>query len=139
MALLQKKRLFLTGTILLLVYFIYEGLNNLYYSEQNALLIDRKISNFEAHLQNNFPSIAIPIRQYLPLQYTKSPQDAAPLSKLLVIVYGLAMLGFSGFFILFDDKKQRSYYAQWLILLQLLDAFFVHWPFFEDREMDMYS
>ncbi len=88
----------------------------------------------------NYPGLGCDFRYYLPGLKNTEGVGASSFSKLVIFTYGLAVLGLgSASFYFFDDKDKRAFTLQLLIILQLVDAFFIHLPFIEEKTLDTYS
>ena len=135
----KRKNLFTAGLILITLYFIFEGLSNIVGFQDGALAFDRKLYNMEAHFINNYPSISFQFRSYLPLQTLRGEPSSTDLSKLVIILYGAAILVLGCLSFFYEDRKMRSLFVQLLFLLQIFDAMVLHQPLVEDRHLDTFG
>ncbi len=135
----QRKTIFNAGLVIVTMFFIYSGLDRILNNSDHAMSLDRKLYNVESYCLQNYPSLPCEFRSYLPFQ--GSPDDnSSLLSKIIVFLYGAAILVFgSASFFFFDDKDQRAYFLQLLIITQFIDAFLLHFPFVEEKTLDTYS
>ena len=61
------------------------------------------------------------------------------ISKLTLLLFGVACIVIGSLSFFFEDKQRRAMYLQYLILLQIIQAFFLHMPFVEPPETERYS
>ena len=101
----------------------------------------------EAYSVNSNLGFLFSFVKYLPLRVPWGFDEANELthhnstilSKLLLLLFGLACIGFGSLTIFFQDKERRASLLQYLILLQLIEAFFLHTPLVETTDTDRYS
>ena len=81
--------------------------------------MDNKIYNMEACLQNN---------GYLLFYFSSF---FSRLTKLMILLFGLANLVCGILILFFEEKRKRNMFLQVLFLLQMLNAWVLHFPFVE--------
>ena len=65
--------------------------------------------------------------------------NATIFSKLLLIAFGLGCISLGALSFFFDDRQKRAKYLQYLILLQVVEAFFLRVPWVESKDAIDYS
>ena len=137
--LFPKKKMFNAGLIMLTLYFIFYGLNNIMNFTERSAALDRKIYNLDVYF-NNYYSLSF--SDYLPFYkgYNDSnDNEPTPLAKMVTFLYGVATLALGCMMYFFEEKRMRSLAVQLLIILQLFNAFIIRTPFVEERTFESYS
>ncbi len=101
----------------------------------------------EVFSQNSNLGFLFSLVKYLPLRtpwgYDENDlstyTNSTIISKLTLLIYGVACIVIGSLSFFFDDKNKRATYLQYLILLQVIEAFFLHMPFVEPPETERYS
>lgn len=65
--------------------------------------------------------------------------NATIFSKLLLHAFGFGCIALGALSFFFEDREKRVKYLQYLILLQLVDAFFLRVPWVESKDAIDYS
>ena len=65
--------------------------------------------------------------------------NATIFSKLLLLAFGFGCICFGGLSFFFENREKRVKYLQYMILLQLVDAFFLRVPWVESKDAIDYS
>ena len=124
------------GIFLLSVYFIFNGLNHIFNCDSKGLAIDAKISNTESYL--TMRDINFKLSNLIPGFQNQDNQAATYFSSIFSVIFGLVSISLGALFAFFDDRDKRDKFAQYLILLQIFDAFVLHFPFIEQPGMNTY-
>ena len=107
---------------LIALFFIFEGITSITDSQKKTQF-EVKVYNLETYLLN---------KGFLLFSFEKFLQN---FSSYIMILYGLLLFLLAVGFVFFEDKKKRTKIIQYLILLQVYDAFVMHNPFVENYEM----
>jgi hypothetical protein len=105
---------------LLALYFIFEGLNNLFDNWRRADSFDTKLYNLESNLYN---------RGMLLFHFYRSLH---PLTSTFLYLYGLAILLAGSAVAFFDEMNIRNAVLKFLIVAEVFEALIVHNPFIEN-------
>ena len=101
----------------------------------------------EVFSQNSNLGLLFSFVKYLPLRapwgYDENDletySNSTIISKLTLLLFGVACIVIGSLSFFFEDKQRRAMYLQYLILLQIIQAFFLHMPFVEPPETERYS
>ena len=107
---------------LLALYFIFEGLNNLFDNYRRAESFDNKLYNLQAYLYN---------RQLLIFEFYEKMRS---LTNTFLLIYGLAILIGGSAIAFFDEKHIRNNVLKLLIAAEIFESLIIHNPFIENQE-----
>ena len=131
--------IFNTGILLITIYFIFNGLSNIFNNDKHATALDMKLMNTESYLTLKYPTKNMQFTKLLPFYATEYNNEPSPFSRTISTLFGLTSLTLGALLFFFEDRDQRKNLAQYLILLCLFDVFVLHVPFVEDKGMNNYS
>ncbi|CDW79951.1 px domain containing protein [Stylonychia lemnae] len=120
---INYRKLYQGSLYLLSLYFIYEGLQNIFDNDIRTSRLNLKIYNTESYIYNNFS------RSF------KFYEASLAFTNILLFLYGFLMLVSGCATAFFDDLETRDYFLRILIGLQIVEAFIIHNPFIETSEM----
>ena len=117
----SKKSLENSGLILLVVYFIFDGLQKIIDNKSEGNVFSIKISNLEVYLSNSglllFPFANL---------FTSIP-------RIWIMLYGLIEFLAAVGLIFFEERTKRVKFITLIVIFTVLDALVLHNPFIEHR------
>jgi hypothetical protein len=115
----SKKSLENSGLILLVVYFIFDGLQKLMDNKTEGDFFARKIENLQVYLFNNG------------LLLFNFASVFTTYARLWIVIYGLIEFVAAVGLIFFDEREKRVKFLTLITVFTILDAFVLHNPFIE--------
>eukprot|EP00347_Sterkiella_histriomuscorum_P004916 403358589 len=120
--LVGKRQVQQVSIYLLSLYFIFEGLNNLFDNYRRSEQLDVKLYNLEGKLYN---------KGMLLFSFYDSMR---PIINTFLFIYGLGILIAGSGVAFFDEKPIRDSILKLLIVVEVFEALIIHNPFTENVE-----
>ena len=115
----SKKSLENTGLILLVVYFIFDGLQKLIDNKTEGEYFSAKIVNIEVYLYNSG------------LLLFNFAGFFSAYSRLLILLYGIIEFCAAVGLIFFEEREKRVRFIAIIVVMTIVDALVLHNPFVE--------